>query len=332
MGIAIVWIMLFHLPFHPNIPIIKQIMFLGYGGVDIFLFLSGFGLYYSLSRKNVVLSQYYKKRFIRIFPEFWFCLLVIFLLHRNFDFHSICSLLYRATTIGYWIPNTPFTLWYISCIVLFYAIFPFYFKLFSKFGLNVSLWFIVSGLLLTIIYGLVMVLFFDNENKGHLLILTISRIPIFFIGAVVGYFTKEKMFRKYRSMNMIILIFLLLSIVAIITLPYLWKNYQAYFWTCSLFFIPFIFITPSLCIIIVSIIDKMPNIISNIFTKAGSISLELYIVHEHLYSKLIPKLSTNIGIYTSEIIALLLSLCIAIILYYINRFVLQNMCRRILNF
>jgi len=65
MGIAILWVMMFHLPLRPGIPIIKEFFNIGYGGVDIFLFLSGFGLYFSLSKKGIKLSHYYKKKILQ---------------------------------------------------------------------------------------------------------------------------------------------------------------------------------------------------------------------------------------------------------------------------
>ena len=47
MGIATLWVMLFHYG-NINIPIIDNLRIIGYGGVDIFLFLSGIGLSFSI--------------------------------------------------------------------------------------------------------------------------------------------------------------------------------------------------------------------------------------------------------------------------------------------
>ena len=49
MGIAIIWVMLYHLG-NIDVSVISVIFGVGYGGVDIFLFLSGFGLYFSMSK------------------------------------------------------------------------------------------------------------------------------------------------------------------------------------------------------------------------------------------------------------------------------------------
>lgn len=329
MGIAILWIMMFHLPLHPKIPILNDIFNIGYGGVDIFLFLSGFGLYFSLSKKRITLSQYYKKRFCRILPEFWIFLIGIYFISMDFSFHSLCVLIYQATTIGYWIPHTPYTLWYISCILFFYIIFPFYYNNLKKKGLRIGIIAICIGLALTIIYAFVMITLFANKNSGGLLILTIARIPIFFIGSIVGYFVKENI--KLKNQKEIILIALILFFAAIILLVFFRTYLPNYLWTCSLSFLPFIIITPILCILIAQILDKILNFSTILFSQIGAISLELYIVHEYIYSKLIGKLSNYYGEYIAITIAITLSFLSALILYYINKTFLQKICKKILH-
>lgn len=68
MGFAMIVIMFFHMNF--SVPsqfgILSFIKQTGYGGVDIFLFLSGYGIYHSL-KKNSSLLGYYKRRAVRIF-------------------------------------------------------------------------------------------------------------------------------------------------------------------------------------------------------------------------------------------------------------------------
>ena len=50
MGVAMLWIVFYHFGFHT--PIISHLTRFGYTGVDIFMFLSGFGLFYSLQKKQ----------------------------------------------------------------------------------------------------------------------------------------------------------------------------------------------------------------------------------------------------------------------------------------
>lgn len=116
MGVAILWVMLYHILAKGGILIITQILEVGYGGVDIFLFLSGFGLFFSLSNKGTTLPQYYRKRFLRILPEFWIFLIVDYIATMDFNMENFGELLYKTMTIGYWIPGTSYDLWYVSCV------------------------------------------------------------------------------------------------------------------------------------------------------------------------------------------------------------------------
>lgn len=328
MGIAILWVMMFHLPLRPGIPIIKEFFNIGYGGVDIFLFLSGFGLYFSLSKKEIKLSHYYKKRFYRILPEFWLFLIITYFLSMDFSLHSICNLIYRATTIGYWIPHTPYNLWYISCILFLYIIYPFYYKALQKKGLKIGITAVCTGLILSLLYAFVMIVFFENKAKGGLLILTIARIPIFFIGSIAGHLTKES--TDFKITNKTIISILILFILSILSLEIAMHQLQNYLWTCSLFFLPFIIITPILCILIGKLLDIIPTFIATFFSKIGTISLELYIVHEYIYSKMFTNLTAIYGQYSSAIIMIILSFVAAIMLYYINKTLLQRICEKIL--
>ena len=66
MGWSILWIMMLHFTFNQ----IKPLGFIaqyGFAGVDIFIFVSGFGLFFSLD-KNDDLITFYRKRLLRIFP------------------------------------------------------------------------------------------------------------------------------------------------------------------------------------------------------------------------------------------------------------------------
>lgn len=304
-------------------------MSIGYGGVDIFLFLSGLGLYFSLSKGNVKLSQYYKKRFCRILPEFWLFLLITYIISLDFNLYSFCKLIYRATTIGYWIPHTPYSLWYISCILFLYAIFPIYFKLFNKHGLKIFLITITLGLVSIAAYACITVFFMDNTIRDNLLILTLARIPIFFIGAIFGYYIKHPTSINFSYKK--VLVISLLFILSIASLGYFLQFCKAYLWTCALYFLPFIIITPVLCIILALIMEKLPQIISISFAKIGALSLELYIVHEYIYRELIPDLTNKCGKGLTVMIVIALSFAAAIVLYNINKFFLQKYFRKILN-
>ena len=68
MGWAIVWIMMLHFTFTQ----IKPLGFIaqyGFAGVEIFMLVSGLGLFFSLD-KDINIGHFYRRRLLRIFPTY----------------------------------------------------------------------------------------------------------------------------------------------------------------------------------------------------------------------------------------------------------------------
>ena len=90
MGFSIIWIMMLHFQFE----IVKPLGFIaqyGFAGVEIFMFVSGLGIYYSLD-KNRQIIPYYLKRIRRIFPAYYIVGIFasLFLYNDNlFIFYSV---------------------------------------------------------------------------------------------------------------------------------------------------------------------------------------------------------------------------------------------------
>jgi peptidoglycan/LPS O-acetylase OafA/YrhL len=102
-------------------------------GVDLFLFMSGFGLTIGMMKKTLSATEFYKRRLIKVFIPFWIVLFLLFiadfsLLHINY------SLPYMVQSTLGWFPhanadtdvNSPF--WYITWMLMFYILFPLLFN------------------------------------------------------------------------------------------------------------------------------------------------------------------------------------------------------------
>jgi len=259
MGFAILWVMLFHLRVSVDfIPfmIIKKI---GYGGVDTFLFLSGFGLYYSCSKENFNKRKYYKNRFKRILPEFWLVLVVVFILQKDFSYQSFYALICCASTLGLWVWGViPYVLWYISCILFFYAIYPQYYSLFKKYGIIVPLLCIVGGFIIMVSYALFCIFFYNTENIGGDAIYAYARIPIFFLGSIFGWLAKnDKTITLKATHKIFVLVIALLLLIASLGVIKIYPSNILR--VCSLFFIPFIIITPILCIVLAVFFNSLKS-------------------------------------------------------------------------
>ena len=100
MGFATIWVMLFHFRANMEIAPIDWLSSVGYGGVDIFLYLSGFGLYYGYS-KNENRRIFYIRRFMRIYPIYLIIIVVDTFLRQQIN---IVDILLKSIGIGYFFP------------------------------------------------------------------------------------------------------------------------------------------------------------------------------------------------------------------------------------
>jgi peptidoglycan/LPS O-acetylase OafA/YrhL len=101
-------------------------------GVNLFLFLSGYGLTISTLKKELSVGMFYKKRLLKLFTPFWIVIFAFFL----FDFlwlHIYYDWSYVAWSFVGFFPradlfldiNSPF--WFLTPLLFYYLIFPFIF-------------------------------------------------------------------------------------------------------------------------------------------------------------------------------------------------------------
>jgi len=181
---------------------------------------------------------------------------------------------------------------------------------------------IVFGLILIGVYAIVTVCFSDNRNIAGLTILTYARIPIFFIGAVFGHWAKDgchiSLSKTHKALCLIA------AIIAVVFLAYAMEYLPEYMWTCSLFFIPFIVITPVLSIALALFFEKFRKC-EKVFAAIGIISLEIYICHVFSFDLLFDRLTVNIGKIYACLLVLVITAVTAYLLYYINKKYLQRL-------
>jgi len=152
-----------HLFLQPEYLFQATFSFLGHYGVQIFLFLSAYGLTKKYFSSNINYYQYIKHRLIKIYPPFIFSIL-IWMIYMSIIYGGIPnavkviisymdSLLYKLTFISNFIPGELYTIngpwWFVSLIVQFYIIFPYMLKTYKKFGEIVLLLLSVAGLFLS---------------------------------------------------------------------------------------------------------------------------------------------------------------------------------------
>lgn len=194
-GIAIVWIMLFHFLFECTNFFEQQwlatiVLTNGNIGVDLFLFLSGVSLYFSMAKEKDTLV-FYKKRMLKIGTVYLFCCIPFYIV-----FWTLCNNPKMAIKETLFLNLETNHFWYIICIAVCYLIYPAINYLITT-NKKIFLYFF----LICYIIGL-FVLIYINTDLYYDLNKLVTRIPIFILGAISG----ELVYKKSNiSPNLILL-------------------------------------------------------------------------------------------------------------------------------
>ncbi|MBP5774178.1 MAG: acyltransferase [Clostridiales bacterium] len=183
MGFAAMWIFIFHvrdealLFFH--VPYINRIEIffnnIGFCGVDVFLFLSGWGLYYALKKRN--LNDFYKRRYRRLIPPF-VLVCVVKALFENWEFMKF----FRAVTCwSFFAEYIHIPIWFIPAIAVIYLFYPLYNKAFDKFSNKYI--FTAASLMLWFALAFAGMILFNREDVFGF----VNRIPVFIVGVLFGW-------------------------------------------------------------------------------------------------------------------------------------------------
>lgn len=265
LGVALLWVILYHFPVNFDLLHLRG---MGYGGVDICLFASGIGCFFSLSSKPDILG-FMKRRLNRLLPTYWI-FIIVWLVYQytcgNFGWQmALGNLLAIQNFTGY---DHAFN-WYIGAIFLFYLLAPYFKAVAEQAKPLAKIAFLVFLLMISIP-------FWKTESD----IITITRLPIFYIGMLFADLCKKN--RKIRKIEIIGLAAASLLGLAALFLSFHFVPQRM--WGYGLFWYPFILITPPLCLAISYIAGilekrKLTKPIVAFASLCGDYSFELYLVH-----------------------------------------------------
>lgn len=176
MGIAILIVVYGHYFYYhsglQSYQFLNPTMWYTIGSVDIFIFLSGFGIWRSLSRNGDPL-QFMQRRLSRLLPAY----LPFILLFCGFCFltgtMNKWQVLGNLTTFGWWAQMGGQFNWYIPSLIVMYLLSPLFYRIIEAYGRK-SLW--VIPLMWLISAGCV----------GTSLMIGVSRFPVYFLGMYLG--------------------------------------------------------------------------------------------------------------------------------------------------
>lgn len=271
-GIAILWIMIFHIV---EIKSTKLFGFFDYTygflvngniGVEIFLLLSGLGLYYSYSR-NENMMEFYCKRMKRIFLPYLIISGVFFFFNDVIITAQPIVFFKNLTTLSFWESGNR-AFWFIALILPLYVFYP----VIHRFILNNRRPFILTLMAIVIVYiSLIFLKFYDLKEYVKVEI-ALTRIPIFLMGCYIG-----KLSHECTALNLLQRVAILCTIIIGIyafndsRFPLItWKALRFYYFILGI----------SMTWMFVILLDFLQsNFINKLLGKVGDISLELYLSH-----------------------------------------------------
>ena len=277
MGAAMMWVMYLHTIYFGNSEAGHIFHNMGIFGVDMFLMVSGLGIYYSM-RKSKSIGDFYKKRAVRILPAYFIVAISWYAFFKTeFSFteklKAIFGINYFSGSIFH---IYEFFDWFIPFIIIMYLITPLYDKLFQK---------VESKWKLTVLASMIspILAVIAIQTGRQPLFYSICRIPIYLIGYCMGWFLYEKREEKKGSW-MVFIPLLFMGILCTYVVQTQFDTYNAK-WGLKSYLA--LMVAPGLSMLLAFIcmyLEKWLKIGGKIlmlpFTICGRYSLEIYLLHQ----------------------------------------------------
>lgn len=270
MGIAIFLVLLCHARMNgAELPeIFLNLFSFGNWGVDVFLFLSGLGMYYSLNiNKSLSLKKWYIRRLKRVLIPYLIIETPYWLWYTVSHNLGVCDFVYYISMLSYWKEHVG--LWFLALLIPLYALVPLMFRIFNlRFRFLYLILLILACMVLSQISPPTHYL--NNEVLLNIQ-LCLSRVPAFLFGLCIGQDCLHK-----KTINMLWVILILLSSYLLECLL-TWDKSWIWGLAVSLFF--------------VYILQKVKNL-NIVASFLGKYTLELYIgldVSTNMFAYILPR-------------------------------------------
>ncbi len=265
-GLSILWIMLFHstltLPGEP----LRLVKTMGYAGVDVFLLLSGLGLYYSMERDSVPL-RFYQKRALRVLLPYLLAALVYEGSRCLLGLQGLGASLRNLTFVSLF-RDGDLSNWFVAFILLCYLAYPFLYRVVkSKYRWLWALLLVAGSLALSrLMFLTARPLFFRIYGL-------LFRIPVFLVGCFLAPLVKEG--RPLKAFPTLVVCGLGTGLsLAVWTITEPWY----------LRLLPLLPLSLFLSLGVATLLAWIPKDgwIQRLLGALGGITLEIYLIHERL--------------------------------------------------
>ena len=272
MGFAMLWVVFFHLVVKDFGTLFWFVHRIGFYGVDIFLLVSGIGLYCSL-HKNPAVLPFYGRRALRLLPAF----LIVSALWYAFHPVSPKQFFLSVSTLGFWLGQS-YLEWFIPTLALLYLLAPWYYRLFVRVEAKVGL--TLAGAAVSLLLCIAAQHFDRLDLYG-----SIVRIPVFLLGFLFGHWiSSDTPYRGHYGLSV-----LSLFGIGLIAAFYVNRDLTGEAVQAGLNCYPALLLAPTLCLLLSGLFERIcarwglaGKILLAPLDFAGRYSLEIYLLHERL--------------------------------------------------
>lgn len=265
MGIAMLWIMLYHaFPLVLPVPL-NAIKEAGYCGADMFIFLSAMGQTLSSLKSPRPYGKCVARRVARILPAFYLVAVPFYLWKRLTGQMALRRILANLTFLAYWLDTPGHFNWYIPALLAFYLLAPLALRAVPKSpGARDAATVCVIALDVAACELLMRV------GCAHLLDF-FARIPVFWLGVRVGYAVYDERKITRRQVVFWALLFVLGAL-------YYGCAPYAPVYLCRIY--AFLLTTVPLCLFLCALMQALPvRPLLRLLDVIGACTLEIYLIN-----------------------------------------------------
>lgn len=273
MGLAILWVAFYHIPWIDRNPLLDFIHDIGYIGVDVFLLISGIGLCHSVRSRGK--RGYLIQRVKRIMPGLLPVLVVWSLIMMAMGVMSCREFAGSVTLLGWWFGQNKQLNWYFSAVWMYYVLGVLLYRPVVQGKHPVP---VVIGMFL-----LSLVLVHLSRYWHHPT--AYSRIPVFFVGMLLGRLELEGTYRPRYLRGVLYGLIPVGILLTVLT----WTDWgSVYGDSLGLWWYPFLLVVPGGVLLFSEIMTKLRKcrpvtVCVNPLEALGEASSEILMIHVGVY-------------------------------------------------
>ena len=309
MGLAMIFVVFFHMRGRQDGSLAYAVLCCGNIGVDMFLFLSGVGLWFSFS-KNSSIRHFFVRRYLRIYPT-WLVVASIFYItdyvNGGKESADVWQLFLNISVNWCFWQRDAWQFWFIPAVMMLYTVAPFYMRLVMR--SRQWQWLPVAAMVFCVMVQYVAPL---HQAVGHIEIFW-SRVPVFLIGINAGQWVMQKRQDEGSVLWLLLLVFVLSAYACI--------NFESGLRGRFPLFLERMVYIP-LCISLMLLAGRWLAVLPRLFTRflafVGGVSLEIYLIHIHYVDVYVR--TWNLGFWLRSLCVLLFSVALAWLLHRLMDF------------